>query len=49
MKNEDRNGDGKVTKDEFRGPTEHFSHLDQNSDGVITEDEAPTGPPPNRK
>ena len=53
MEREDRNGDGEVTRDEFRGPpglsrTErerHFDRLDRNNDGVITEDEAPTGPP----
>ena len=48
MSREDRNGDGKVTRDEFRGPKEHFDRLDKNGDGVITEDEAPSGPPPER-
>jgi hypothetical protein len=48
MKRADRNGDGKVTRNEFRGPDEHFDDLDQNSDGVITGEEAPTGPPPGR-
>ena len=42
----DRNGDGKVSKDEFDGPRRHFSHLDKNGDGYITDDEAPKGPPP---
>jgi hypothetical protein len=46
MAREDRNGDGKVTRDEFRGPSEHFDRLDKNGDGIITEDEAPSGPPP---
>ncbi|MBT4815021.1 MAG: DUF1566 domain-containing protein [Lentisphaerae bacterium] len=46
MKHTDRNVDGKVTKDEFRGPDDHFDHFDKNGDGTITEDEAPTGPPP---
>lgn len=45
LSREDRNGDGKVTKDEFRGPDRHFDHLDKNHDGVISADEAPTGPP----
>lgn len=45
----DRNSDGKVSKDEFRGPDNHFDHLDKNSDGFITADEAPTGPPPNQR
>ena len=49
MKRADRDGDGKVSKDEFRGPDDHFDDLDKNKDGFITEDEAPTGPPPNRK
>ncbi|RKX45249.1 MAG: hypothetical protein DRP64_04980, partial [Verrucomicrobia bacterium] len=49
MKHEDRNGDGKVSKDEFRGPDEHFGHLDKDGDGYISEEEAPIGPPPNRK
>jgi hypothetical protein len=54
MEREDRNHDGKVTRDEFRGPPglskserdEHFDRLDRNGDGVITEDEAPSGLPP---
>lgn len=49
MKRADRDGDGKVSRNEFRGPDDHFDHLDKNSDGYITEDEAPIGPPPNRK
>lgn len=42
---EDKNGDGKVSKSEFRGPSQHFSHFDKNNDGYITEDEAPKGRP----
>lgn len=49
MKRSDENGDGKVSKNEFRGPDEHFDHLDKNSDGFISEDEAPTGPPRKHK
>ncbi len=45
MQKVDRNGDGKVGKDEFRGPPDHFDRFDKNKDGYITEDEAPTGPP----
>ncbi len=41
----DKDGDGKVSKDEFDGPKNHFNHLDKNGDGYITEDEAPQGPP----
>ena len=41
----DKNGDGKVSRDEFDGPKDHFSHLDKNGDGYLSEDEAPSGPP----
>lgn len=49
MQNEDANQDGHVSKEEFRGPPEHFDRLDKNNDGYISEDEAPTGPPPGRE
>ena len=49
MRREDRNGDGKVSRDEFRGPPAHFDHFDRNKDGYLTEDEAPKGPPPPRQ
>jgi hypothetical protein len=43
----DKDGDGKVSKSEFKGPADlKFSTLDKNGDNYITEDEAPTGPPP---
>ncbi len=42
MKYEDRNGDGKVTKGEFKGPNSDFLFFDKNSDGVIELSEAPT-------
>jgi hypothetical protein len=45
----DRNRDGKVSKSEFDGPAEHFSHLDKNGDGYISTQEAPQGPPPGRE
>jgi hypothetical protein len=48
MRREDRNGDGKVSRQEFGGPPEHFDHFDRNRDGFLTEDEAPKGPPPPR-
>jgi hypothetical protein len=48
MKRSDQDGDGKVSKNEFRGPDDHFAHLDKNSDGFISENEAPTGPPKGR-
>ncbi len=40
---EDKNGDGKVSRSEFGGPSQHFSHFDKNNDGYITADEAPKG------
>jgi hypothetical protein len=43
MERLDRNGDGKIAEDEFRGPMERFILLDKNNDGYITEDETPTG------
>ncbi len=49
MRREDRNGDGRVTRQEFRGPAAHFNRFDRNKDGVLTEDEAPKGPPPRRR
>ncbi|MDF7807824.1 hypothetical protein P4E94_10280 [Pontiellaceae bacterium B12219] len=42
----DKDKDGKVSADEFDGPSEHFSQLDKNNDGYLGEDEAPSGPPP---
>lgn len=42
----DRNGDGKVSRQEFDGPADHFDLLDRNSDGYLSADEAPQGPPP---
>lgn len=36
----DRNGDGKLAKDELRGPlAENFDRLDANGDGFVTKDE----------
>ncbi len=42
----DKNGDNKVSKSEFDGPTRHFDRLDRDKDGFLSEDEAPKGPPP---
>lgn len=44
----DADGDGKVSRDEFDGPPEHFADFDRNRDGFIAGDEAPKGPPPRR-
>lgn len=49
MQRSDKDGDGKVSKNEFRGPDKHFNHLDQNGDGFISEEEAPKGLPPERR
>ncbi|HJO93963.1 MAG TPA: DUF1566 domain-containing protein [Victivallales bacterium] len=45
----DKNGDNRVSKNEFDGPKNRFSHHDTNNDGYITENEAPTGPPPGKE
>ena len=39
FKEQDKNGDGKVTKEEFPGATERFARLDKDGDGAITPDE----------
>ncbi len=41
----DKNGDSKVSRNEFDGPTQHFDRLDRNNDGYLSENEAPQGPP----
>ena len=48
IKHFDKDGDGKVSKEEFNGPDGPFAHMDKDGDGFITEDEAPKGPPPGR-
>lgn len=35
----DKNGDGKISQEEFPGPPERFKALDKNGDGSLTEDE----------
>lgn len=44
----DADGDGKVSRQEFDGPPEHFADFDRNRDGFVAADEAPKGPPPRR-
>ncbi len=36
---EDANGDGKVTRSEFKGPPQLFDRLDRNHDGVLTKED----------
>ena len=44
---EDANGDGRVTRQEFKGPPVLFDRLDRNHDGVLTkEDFDPVAPSP---
>jgi acetyl esterase/lipase len=49
---DDKNKDGKVTREEFSGPRPLFKLLDKNNDGLITREEnqsqgaAPSSPPP---
>ncbi|CAA6676475.1 MULTISPECIES: hypothetical protein [unclassified Lentimonas] len=44
----DKDGDGRVSKEEFDGPDQHFAQSDTNQDGYISVDEVPSGPPPRR-
>ncbi len=39
LKSMDKNGDGKVSKDEYAGPAPFFDRLDENKDGVVTKEE----------
>ena len=50
---DDRNKDGKISRDEFSGPPALFERLDRNRDGFLTREEheaafAPPVPPPGR-
>ncbi|NOZ21342.1 MAG: EF-hand domain-containing protein [Planctomycetes bacterium] len=40
LKRMDADGDGKVSKDEFRGPEQMFDRLDADKDGFISQEEA---------
>jgi len=44
----DRDGDNRVSREEFDGPARHFDDFDRDGDGFISAEEAPTGPPPRR-
>jgi hypothetical protein len=39
LKARDKNGDGRVTKDEFGGPADLFAAVDRDGDGAITADD----------
>ena len=39
----DADGDGKISRDEFRGPAEVFDRMDRNGDGVLEHDELAKG------
>lgn len=41
----DRDGDGRVSPDEFDGPPQHFFMEDRDGDGFISSEEIPSGPP----
>ncbi|MHC4597951.1 MAG: Lcl domain-containing protein [Planctomycetota bacterium] len=41
----DKDGDGRVSLEEFDGPDHHFHRLDKNGDGYLDADEVPQGPP----
>lgn len=49
MKRLDKDGDNKVSKDEFYGPSRVFTNFDKNQDGFLSEEEAPKEPPPRKK
>jgi len=42
----DRDGDRKVSRDEFPGPDEHFTRVDLDGDGFINQNEARQNPRP---
>ncbi len=46
FENDDQDGDGKISKEEFSGPSEMFEQMDSDGDGYIEEGEKPQGPPP---
>jgi len=39
MSRYDTNGDGEVSREEFRGPAQIFDRMDANGDGVVTKQE----------
>jgi Ca2+-binding EF-hand superfamily protein len=50
LKEMDKNEDGKLSKDEVKGPLkDDFAKIDTNEDGFITEKELKNAPKPKRK
>lgn len=50
LKDMDKNEDGKLSKEEIKGPLkEDFEKVDTNEDGFITEEEFKKAPKPNRR
>ncbi len=41
----DKDGDNKLSQEEFPGPDNHFTMFDKDSDGYLDESEMPKGPP----
>lgn len=41
----DQDGDGMISAEEFKGPAEHFTHMDADGDGYLTTDELEAGKP----
>ena len=46
----DKNEDGKLSKEEVKGPLQrHFDQIDTNEDGLLTEEEFEKAPKPERR
>ena len=43
VQNMDKDGDGQLSRDEWRGPEQAFDHIDANADGFITSEELESG------
>ncbi len=49
MEHLDKDGDYRISRNEFPGPPQHFNRLDKDGDGYLSKDELPKGPPPKRQ